>query len=799
MIPEALTHRGHPRVRIPWLLLLLALAPPGSAPATASDEPAPYAAEVTPGHSWHGEAFNEGPRQQAYLMAGMPDVVFPITTTNLLTQEFFTQGVGQLHGFWYLEAERSFRQAHRLDTNAAMPFWGMTMANVRNETRARAFLTNAVARQSHVTPREQRYIQALDQYYATPTNSPAREARERRRDLVRAYEDLVRQHPEDLEARAFLLYQVWDNSGFGNNSDLRISSHFPLDLVARQILEKQPLHPVHHYRIHLWDPEQPLQALDSAAHCGQGGPGIAHLWHMPGHTYAKLARHDDAAWQQEASARVDHAQMIRDRLLPDQIHNYAHNNDWLVESWAFCGRVHEALDLARNMVELPRLARTNAALATSPLAPRYDFGSSSWQLGRRRLLQFLPAFELWDDLLELSTTAYLEATDAPEDQAALARARALAWFAKDDPDLATNELVAVRTALQAIRTERQAAVDLAEEKARRERKPAADLTKAMTAALDRFTARLDRMESFAAEIRARAALAAGDTNRLREELESARDIPQTSLALLHWDAGQTNKALELAREAAAQATNQVLATALHADLLWRAGRTNDAQTEFQRLRGYRAWPDLDLPVLRRLQPLAQSLGLPADWRIPHPPRDDTGNRPPLETLGPRHWHPASAPTWTLADAEGNTRSITDYRGRPLVVLFYLGRGCPHCLEQLNTFAPAAERFAAAGIQLVAVSTDSADALRRTFQKDGARRFPFPLLGDPQLSSFKAWRAFDDFEEAPLHGVFLVDGEGLLRWQDIGYEPFMDTEFLLREATRLLHLPPSRPSVAQAAL
>ena len=40
----------------------------------------------------------------------------------------------------------------------------------------------------------------------------------------------------------------------------------------------------------------------------------------------------------------------------------------------------------------------------------------------------------------------------------------------------------------------------------------------------------------------------------------------------------------------------------------------------------------------------------------------------------------------------------------------------------------------------------------------------------------------------LHGTFLIDEQGLVRWQDISYEPFMDHEFVLTEAQRLLALP-----------
>ena len=66
--------------------------------------------------------------------------------------------------------------------------------------------------------------------------------------------------------------------------------------------------------------------------------------------------------------------------------------------------------------------------------------------------------------------------------------------------------------------------------------------------------------------------------------------------------------------------------------------------------------------------------------------------------------------------------------------------------------------------------------------------PFPMLCDPELAAFKAWRCFDDFEGMSLHGTFLVDQDGRVRWQDISYEPFMDIEWLLAESRRLLALP-----------
>jgi len=274
----------------------------------------------------------------------------------------------------------------------------------------------------------------------------------------------------------------------------------------------------------------------------------------------------------------------------------------------------------------------------------------------------------------------------------------------------------------------------------------------------------------------------------KEMLESAKDLPKEQLALIHFRTGDKEKAERYAKEASNSTTNQVQPLASYVDILWRLGKTNDAAKAFEQLRLVAGGADLDLPVFRRLVPLAQHLQLPADWRAPAPQATDVGQRPALDSLGPFRWQPMLAPDWKLSDAKGKQFSLKQYRGKPLVVLFYLGYGCVHCLEQLNAFGPATKDFAEAGISIVAISTDSAEGLRKTFARskdeDG---FPFPLLSDEPLETFKSFRAFDDFENMPLHGTFLIDGQGLVRWQDISFEPFTDTKFLLAESKRLLGL------------
>jgi peroxiredoxin len=122
----------------------------------------------------------------------------------------------------------------------------------------------------------------------------------------------------------------------------------------------------------------------------------------------------------------------------------------------------------------------------------------------------------------------------------------------------------------------------------------------------------------------------------------------------------------------------------------------------------------------------------------------------------------------------------------VLVIFYLGYGCLHCVEQLSAFEPVAEDFRQAGVSIVAVSTDAPAGLEQSYSAlKRPTGFPFPLVSDEPLSIFKAYRAYDDFEKKPLHGLFLIDAEGLVRWQDISHDPFKDTKFLLAEAKRLL--------------
>jgi len=757
---------------------------PVAAPPVETDKPAaepapedrdPRATDPAAGHSAHGEVFNEGPRQKAYLMGGTGEVHFEITTDKPEVQAFFNQGIGQLHGFWYFEAERTFRHAASIDPDCAMLYWGMAMANWDNAKRAKGFIEEAVKRKDKASRRERMWIEG-----AAAFQQGKGEAKDRWRAFIRSLEAIQYEFPNDTEARAFLAWAIWQ----ADRKGLPFSSHVALDSLIQTVLDENPMHPVHHYRIHLWDYEKPDRALASSALCGQSSPNIAHMWHMPGHIYWRVKRYHDSAWQQEASARVDHAHMVRDRVMPYRIHNYAHNNEWLTRSLSHVGRAADALSLAKNMTELPRHPQFNKLT---------NRGSGAYY-GRLRLYEILSLYEMWEQVLELADTPYLEAhrDDDVAQQAKRLRLIGTAHFALGQLDAGREQLAAAQQKLAEAKEQRQKDIAQAETQATEEKKSQKDIDKAKTAAERKHTNTVQRWQTAIDELSAWQAAAEGNHAEALKLAQKVSDLPKVHLARFQLAAGEHDKAIATAKGAKSAGVNEVYPAATYVDVLYQAGKTDQAKKELESLRQLASALDTDLRIYQRVAVAAKDLlGIEGDWRLPREMPTDTGTRPDLASLGPFRWHPSQAPSFSLPRANGQTLSLADYRGKPVIVIFYLGYGCLHCAQQLQKFGPLTEQFRDAGIELVAISTDNVEQLKHTVEqyraesKDKETGFPFPLAADSEYQAFKAFRAFDDFEDAPLHGTFLIDGAGRIRWQDISYEPFMEAEFLLEEAQRLL--------------
>jgi peroxiredoxin len=775
----------HSQFSAPWVTVGLALAILASATAKGvaqepkeATAPASEASPATPaaGHSLHGESFNDGPRQAAVLLPGQGEVSFLASTTNPEALPFINQGVAQIHTFYYLEAERSFRQAAKLDPNCVMAYWGMAMANTNNEKRAKGFLKEAFAKAAlvSITRQEQLYLDALNAKY-----KEGGDAKGRRQGYLGILETIVQEFPGDLNARTWLAMVTWENSNSGDG----IGSRQAVEELLRSVERVAPMHPgMHHYRIHLWDSAKREMAESSAELYGAAAPAIAHAWHMPGHIYSGLNRFEDAAYQQEASARADHAAMQRDRIMPFEIHNYAHNNQWLATSLSNAGRPHQAIAVARNLVEQPR----------DPVKNNKTDGGSAQRSGRSRWAEALVRYELWDELVAATLSEAIDWSDVPAERREMWYTLGLAYGWKGDVSK-TRDAIAELERLAPPEKPPEKKADEAGEAKPEENAPKPEQKP------ERKPGTIE-VKHHVPELEALVLLSEGDNEAALKRLDEATHMRPEAKARFQLRAGKPELALETINKAVDSQPNQVPPLACQVEILHATGKEADAQAAFVRLKGLTAANEPRVPVFERLNALA------AAW-------ERTGFNPPgepkpaprlheridLTTLGPLCWQPYTVESFTLRDTDEQTWSLAAHRGRNVLLLFFLGGKCAHCLQQLQEFGKEFETFKALGTDIVAIGTDDATATRGLKTNEDGIRFPMPLLADPELQAFKTCRCHDDFENLPLHGTLLIDAEGAVRFQNISFDPFMDIAFLKQEVARVSRMREQSQRTGQAVV
>ncbi|MFO0960790.1 MAG: redoxin domain-containing protein [Isosphaeraceae bacterium] len=785
-----------------------------SAPSIGQ-EPTATASEANPatpaaGHSIHGQTFDDGPRARAILLTGQGHGGFAITTKSPEAQEFFNQGVAQLHTFYYLESERSFRQASMIDPDAPMPYWGMAMSNVNNEKRARGFLEEARKKAAKVklSRREQLYLDGLSAFHRDKG-----EAKPKREEWVKALETLVQEFPEELDARAWLAMITWQNSQKGDG----IGSRQAVDELIESALRRDPAHPgALHYRIHLWDGVKPERALSAAPLYGPAAPAIAHAWHMPGHTYSGLHRYSEASYQQEASARVDHAAMARDRTMPFDIHNYAHNNQWLCTSLSHIGRARDGITVAWNLVEQPRDPQKNT---------RND-GGSPQRSGRARWSEILVRYELWDDLVSATNQGYLDWSDIPAERKERAYTLGIAYAHKGDREQLVEQIEALK-ALQPPDEPKAAKPDEKKDEPKAEEKkdePKAEERKAEEKKDEpkaeekkeeaKPEAKKDEAEAKKAESRPRAPrrpaappgldaakaeleayllMIDGQGEEALKLLEKATSMRPELKARMQLRLGKAEDAVATAKAAVDRGPGQLPPLASLVEMLDASGKVEEARAASEKLRKLDGEADADLPIIRRIAAIRarwQSEGWAPTPAESAGSADPTApKRIPLDSLGTLEWIPTIAEPFTLTDTDGQPWSLGGREGKQYVLLFYLGNKCAHCMQQLQEFGKAYEDFRKDGVEVIGISTDDVETSRQLKANSEEVKFPMPLLSDPSLGVFRAYRCFDDFEGTPMHGTFLVDQAGRVRFSRISAEPFLDVKFVREEAGRVRKLFP----------
>ncbi|SDS70251.1 peroxiredoxin Q/BCP [Paraoerskovia marina] len=100
----------------------------------------------------------------------------------------------------------------------------------------------------------------------------------------------------------------------------------------------------------------------------------------------------------------------------------------------------------------------------------------------------------------------------------------------------------------------------------------------------------------------------------------------------------------------------------------------------------------------------------------------------------------TAPDFTLATADGGEVTLSDLRGRHVVVYFYPAAATPGCTTQACDFRDALASLQGAGYTVLGVSPDPVEKLAR-FAADES--LTFPLLSDPDRTVLEAYGAYGE--------------------------------------------------------
>ncbi len=400
------------------------------------------------------------PSLPAHIMTGQGRVHFPITTTNPKAQEFFDQGVAQMHSFWAVEAERSFLQAAALDPEAPMPHWGIAMVAAGDyrprfqlewlalpkgrasragrpaypgkggPTRAVAAARKALelsAVPGKATPIEKLYIAAVAAR-RDPNITDRDEA------YIRGLRAIAAAYPSEVEAKSYLALHLM--RGFTTPGREPREGTMEAVKLLRDLVVEAPDHPgVHHYIIHGF--EGSTFAKDAWPSCRRYPElvlNIPHALHMPGHIWAQTGKWDEAAHAFESAAENELGYIRADQLYGRGHHG--HNVHFLITTYGFQGRYDDAVRAARGLLEFKENPREAADI---------DNYYTAYRLGWFGLMRTLVAFEKWDEILDGRT---LPVYEKPHEQAWRHWAMGLARAEKGDAAAAKTELRAMQAALK---------------------------------------------------------------------------------------------------------------------------------------------------------------------------------------------------------------------------------------------------------------------------------------------------------------------------------------------------------------
>lgn len=112
-----------------------------------------------------------------------------------------------------------------------------------------------------------------------------------------------------------------------------------------------------------------------------------------------------------------------------------------------------------------------------------------------------------------------------------------------------------------------------------------------------------------------------------------------------------------------------------------------------------------------------------------------------------------APDFTLPDDTGEQVSLSDFRGKQVIVYFYPAAMTPGCTKQACDFTESLEALRAADTEVIGISPDKPEKLAKFRERDA---LTITLLSDTDKSVMTAWGAYG---EKKLYGKVV---QGVIR-------------------------------------
>jgi peroxiredoxin len=121
-----------------------------------------------------------------------------------------------------------------------------------------------------------------------------------------------------------------------------------------------------------------------------------------------------------------------------------------------------------------------------------------------------------------------------------------------------------------------------------------------------------------------------------------------------------------------------------------------------------------------------------------------------------------APAFTLPAGPGRKVSLDEFRGRPVVLAFYPADWSPVCGDQMTLYSALRSEWDRLGTEMIGISVDG-PWCHMAFAE--TRNLNLTLLADfePKGAVSRAYGVYDQREGTSERALFVIDGEGIIRW------------------------------------